>query len=48
MLQMMFAGACFGWAKIWSGSTGAATVMHCTFNLVAFAAFLLSQGQPAQ
>jgi hypothetical protein len=34
------AGAAFGWVRLRSGSTAAAAVMHATYNLTFFAAYL--------
>jgi len=38
------AGACFGLARILTGSTAAATGMHATYNLTFFTAFLFQEG----
>jgi len=40
MLLISLVGCVFGWAKYKTGSTLASTLMHSTFNLTQFAAFL--------
>jgi membrane protease YdiL (CAAX protease family) len=39
-----FAGACFGIARVATGSTAAAVGMHATYNLTFFSAFLIQGG----
>jgi membrane protease YdiL (CAAX protease family) len=36
LVIIFLAGAAFGWMRHRSGSTAAATVMHCAYNLVFF------------
>jgi uncharacterized protein len=43
MLLISLVGCVFGWAKYKTRSTIAAALMHSTFNLTQFAAFLLQQ-----
>ena len=38
------AGIGFGWARFRTGSTAASTMMHATYNLTVFTAFLVGQG----
>ena len=44
LLPVGFAGACFGVARVASGSTGVAAVMHAIYNLTIFSAFLAQGG----
>jgi uncharacterized protein len=46
LLIIFLAGAAFGWMRRRSGSTAAATVMHCAYNLVFF--ILLAAGRPGR
>ncbi len=43
MLLISLVGCIFGWAKYKTGSTIAGALMHATFNLAQFAAFLMQQ-----
>lgn len=40
LLLITSAGVAFGAVRLWTGSTSAATVMHATYNLTFFAAYL--------
>jgi membrane protease YdiL (CAAX protease family) len=44
LVPLVFAGVCFGAARLYSGSTGAATAMHVVYNLTVFLAFLAQGG----
>jgi membrane protease YdiL (CAAX protease family) len=44
IVLITFAGAVFGWVRLRTGSTAAATVMHAGYNLTFFIAFL-AQGK---
>lgn len=39
------AGVAFGWERYRTGSTAAATAMHCTYNLTIFGGYLLTKSQ---
>ncbi|MFN7918444.1 MAG: CPBP family intramembrane glutamic endopeptidase [Bryobacteraceae bacterium] len=38
------AGVAFGWVRFKSGSTAAATAIHCTYNAAILAGYLISEG----
>lgn len=46
LVFIVIAGTAFGWVRYQSGSTAASTIMHATYNMTFFAAFLY-HGQDA-
>jgi membrane protease YdiL (CAAX protease family) len=40
---LVAAGMVFGYTRVWTGSTAAATLVHATYNLTFFVGYLVSQ-----
>jgi membrane protease YdiL (CAAX protease family) len=43
LVPIFLAGSAFGWMRYRSGSTAAATIMHCAYNLVPFAGLVIEK-----